>query len=844
MAIINDKVLQFSFYHADQIDQLYLTFPNSQDIKNAFDSRCFDIQVKYNALIDNLLSQMLDSGASNIGVFPILGVTGNNVQSVLQNLKLLIDNAVTGNIPDGSLPGTKLQPNTITSSQIALPGISTANLQDFLITRLKILDGEVTNSKLQDFVGVGTGISTSKLQDNSITEPKMNNLSISTRTVQNGAIIQEKLAAMSVGTNELINNSVLEGKLADSSVSTRTIQDGSVTSSKLSPNAINLDVLNKSTANSEAFLDSVNEGVLTYKIYDYFDNTNNFSSGKVQTFLTYTTNAYNIGVDTINVLTTTNLVAGMEITLSGEDLAIVNQINKENLIILTILSPTSIKFATGITKSYKIQALVYRSNFTSRSPADAGISFPIYQRTGSGFGTKLVNPSGLIGGVNALTYSPSGKWIVTAISNAPFFQVIPFNETTGTMLPPIIQTVTLPIGTTTANGIAFSQDGLYLAIGYNGTFNVNEPYPYFAIFPFDDTTGKLLNIVINTASMIRSKPNKFEFNNTNDFIALSGDGLVNYRSIMCLSYIASTGVFPSPYNDFSGTLSYQGVTTQAILSANNEYILVSYDGNPSLNCFRIDQGARTLVGRTDYRSSFNNANGRACTITPDNNIVGYCYLKNPSGPDNFALYNFNNSTGIFGSKLTIPSYVGTDGKAIKATYDNKMIVVGTSTTPFVALYGIDTVTGTVTALLPPSVLPTNQTLDIAFDPQKKYAALGGIGTEVINVYNFLSTNAVQLNNTDIRYKIDTIATIKTLVIFVIATNDPLFNINCYASIQTTTTESYVLMTKTTTVMNSDLQEIKFSITTASPGQYVNFRLNEITTSLNKNYIIKILGYVE
>lgn len=100
----------FSFNHVDQQDDIYKV-KSALEIKTAFDSRASDLKTTLNALIDSLKSTAVnDSGAENIAIEPINGVTGANVQSALEDLRVKINSAVAGAIPDGSITKTKLDP--------------------------------------------------------------------------------------------------------------------------------------------------------------------------------------------------------------------------------------------------------------------------------------------------------------------------------------------------------------------------------------------------------------------------------------------------------------------------------------------------------------------------------------------------------------------------------------------------------------------------------------------------------------------------------------------------------------------------------------------------------------
>lgn len=103
-----NKMGNFTFKHIDQQDDLYKT-KTATEIKVALDSQADELKIVLNALIDSLKSQVVDdSGAENIGIQPITNVTGTNVQSALEDLRLQINAAVAGTIPDGSITQSKL----------------------------------------------------------------------------------------------------------------------------------------------------------------------------------------------------------------------------------------------------------------------------------------------------------------------------------------------------------------------------------------------------------------------------------------------------------------------------------------------------------------------------------------------------------------------------------------------------------------------------------------------------------------------------------------------------------------------------------------------------------------
>lgn len=103
-----NKMGNFTFKHVDQQDDLYKT-KTAAEIKTALDSQPNELKAVLNALIDSLQATVVgDSGAKNLGVSAISGVTGANVQAVLEDLKLQINGAVAGSIPPGTITQDKL----------------------------------------------------------------------------------------------------------------------------------------------------------------------------------------------------------------------------------------------------------------------------------------------------------------------------------------------------------------------------------------------------------------------------------------------------------------------------------------------------------------------------------------------------------------------------------------------------------------------------------------------------------------------------------------------------------------------------------------------------------------
>jgi hypothetical protein len=77
----------------------------AQQVKEWFDASPEELRVAFNALIDTLAV----TGASQIGA-TVEGITGGNVQAVLESMKILVESSVYGNVKtttDQSIEGVK-----------------------------------------------------------------------------------------------------------------------------------------------------------------------------------------------------------------------------------------------------------------------------------------------------------------------------------------------------------------------------------------------------------------------------------------------------------------------------------------------------------------------------------------------------------------------------------------------------------------------------------------------------------------------------------------------------------------------------------------------------------------
>lgn len=126
-----NKLLSFTKKVQDLADKPNTTM-TAAEVKAQFDAAPDELRLTFNQLIDDLQSFVDgDSGADNIGVSAIAGLTGGTVQSLLEELKGLddtnrdyllaqIQGVVLGQIPDKSITLAKLSADAKKASNIAV----------------------------------------------------------------------------------------------------------------------------------------------------------------------------------------------------------------------------------------------------------------------------------------------------------------------------------------------------------------------------------------------------------------------------------------------------------------------------------------------------------------------------------------------------------------------------------------------------------------------------------------------------------------------------------------------------------------------------------------------------
>lgn len=199
------------------------TIPDSEDAARKQIQDMFDqILAIVNSLIETLGSEADDaSGADNIGVTTISGVTGNTIQAALEDIKVQFDALVAGEID----PDTILIPNSISSSDMFADGVVTgAKIADGTITGEKIGSKQVAAANIAD-----GAVGTAKLAQLAVRAGNIDANAVTEAKILNGAVTADKIAANSCGTTKIPNAAITGAKIAGATITGSNIASATVT---------------------------------------------------------------------------------------------------------------------------------------------------------------------------------------------------------------------------------------------------------------------------------------------------------------------------------------------------------------------------------------------------------------------------------------------------------------------------------------------------------------------------------------------------------------------------------------------------------------------------------------
>ena len=125
----------FTFKHTEQADNISGVYTAAQ-IKTYYDSRGVELRTFINALV-GILNSVADSssGADNIAMTAVSGLSGATVQAIIESLKTYTDSLSMGAVADNAVSTIKIQDNAVTAAKCAADVATQAELDAEANTR-------------------------------------------------------------------------------------------------------------------------------------------------------------------------------------------------------------------------------------------------------------------------------------------------------------------------------------------------------------------------------------------------------------------------------------------------------------------------------------------------------------------------------------------------------------------------------------------------------------------------------------------------------------------------------------------------------------------------------------
>lgn len=162
----------------------FIITPVSEDAAREQFQRLFDqVKTQMNALMAALEnSEAESSGAGNIGIEPVAGVTGTTVLEMIQSLKTQINGISAGSLSANIVETEHIKAGAVTLAKMAAGSVNTDQLLDGAVTANKMRAGTITADKLgvmQKFIlnmrpDVGTSANDNITYDTELKKLKLN----------------------------------------------------------------------------------------------------------------------------------------------------------------------------------------------------------------------------------------------------------------------------------------------------------------------------------------------------------------------------------------------------------------------------------------------------------------------------------------------------------------------------------------------------------------------------------------------------------------------------------------------------------------------------------------------
>lgn len=595
---------------------------------------------------------------------------------------------------------------------------------------------------------------------------------------------------------EGLANGTLTDKLKDivdqmAALALGGIPDGSLVLSKFATELQRLmSEVKKGMANSLA-LQGTDALPNMNMLYDLFDNTNIYSSGLIDTTKSRVTVAVVSGATSITLESGTDFEANKEYTIQQSD--------KKEAFVLTSVTD-NVLTVPALTNSFDIGAIVYRSNVFF----DQGkmVAAPVRS---SLFPVKLATPAALpTGACNKSAYSADGIFFAIATATTPYFAIYKRSGDSFVKLP---NPSSMP--SSACNSVSFSPDGKYLTVGTSSRI-----YCY-------KITGESFALLQSPTSYPAG---------TISGVAYSPDSVYCAIAHSSSPYVTIYKIDDDAFNKLANPATLPtSACTGVSWSTDGLYLALSCNTTPFMAIYKRSEDT---FNKLTNPSILPTGAGKSAAFSKDGMYLAIAHTTTP-------FVSIYKRSGDLFTKLANPATLPTgNATGVFFSKDGTYLAVSHATTPYVTMYDINL--DVFTKLPDPVTAPTGNGNCVAFGFNDLYLTVGHATSPYISTYKV----GAQVTSVDARYDITPSAATNEIDAWVYREVETDFSVDAYLSIAASAAaESFAVMTKTTTSINSNLVEDKFIGTVETADSKVSLRLTINRTTSSAKGLNKLLGAV-